>query len=124
MLIFQYLHRHYGMQPLFLEAQMTVLTKVFKTLTLKIGDICDINSIPKTYTKNIQWEALYDEGSTLAYYVYDRFKDNSEHFATNRFLNIGPYANQLYLYKDSMAELAEQLQFKVWTLHSFSFFIP
>ena len=112
------------MQPLFLEAQKTVLAKVFKTSTLKIGDICDISLIPKTYTKNIQREALYDEGSTLAYYVYDRFKDNPEHFATNRFLNIGPYANQLYLYKDSMAELAEQLQFKVWTLHSFSFFIP
>ena len=101
------------MQPLFLEDQMKVLAEVFKTSTLKIGDVCDINSIPKVYTKNIHWEALYDEGSTLAYYVYDRFKENPEHFATNLFLNIGPYANQLYLYKDSMAELTEQLQFKV-----------
>ena len=97
---------------------MAVLSKVFKISKLQIGAVCDINSVPKIFRKNITWEALYDEGSSLAYYVYDRFEKNPEDFASNRFLNIGPYANQLHLYKDNIAELGKQLQFQARPCYS------
>ena len=111
------MNQRYGMRPIFLEYQITTIQKVFKTSTLKLGAVCDVNSIQEQDGEHTQWEALYDKGSSLGYFLYDRFDKDPEQFSSNRFLDIGPYTNQVYLYKENMVQLREQLTFQVHILH-------
>ena len=115
--LFQYLNQRYGMRPIFLEYQITTIQNVFKTSTLKLGAVCDVNSIQEQDGEHTHWEALYDKGSSLGYFLYDRFDKDPEQFSSNRFLDIGPYTNQVYLYKENMVQLREQLTFQVQILH-------
>ena len=46
------------------------------------------------------------------YFFYNRFRGNPEEFLSNRLLDIGRYTNALYFYKENLAELRRQFQFK------------
>ena len=109
------------MKPIFLEYQITTIENVFKTSTLKLGAVCDVNSVQGHDGENIHWEALYDKGSSLGYFLYDRFDKDPEQFASNKFLDIGPYTNQVYLYKENIVQLREQFQFQVYLYYTSRF---
>ena len=104
------------MEPIFEKEQIEVISEVFKASALKMATICGSPRRMESYLEKkvpVRWDQLWDEGSTIGSYGYETFTKNPQHFTTNKLLDVGPYVNQLYLYKENLPELKAQFQFKV-----------
>ena len=102
----QYFSQNYGMQPLIAESMMKKIGEVFNRSFFHMDGVCSLeNKTP------IKWKPLCESNGYL--YYYNRFKSHPEPFLKNMLLDIGFYPNALFLYKENLAELKSEFQFKV-----------
>ena len=90
------------------EIQLTKISDVFDRTKLQFNASCILEK-----HNNLKLEKMYETNREGYLYYYKKFTANPKQFLTNRFLDIGTWANALYLYKENLIELRKQFQFKV-----------